>query len=168
MGNPVCVIAQLMRKWVSDKKVSANTLRRLVNWWVPFLGAGIRVQVISADFRYIRVHLKYRWYNRNYVGTQFGGSLYAMTDPWFMMMLIHILGKDYIVWDKGADIDFLKPGTTDVFAEFKVDDNLLLDIKERTREGEKYIFEVPVFVQSKEGQNIAKVIKRVYVRKKSK
>ncbi len=84
----------------------------------PYLGAGVRVQHISADFRHVKVRMGLGWYNRNYVGTQFGGSLYSMVDPFFMLMLMENLGRDYIVWDKAASIDFIAPGKGPVFAEF--------------------------------------------------
>src|ERR1039458_6644721 len=56
-------------------------LRRLVNLWPPFLGAGIRIKHIAPDMKAVDVEMKLRWWNANYVGTHFGGSLFAMTDP---------------------------------------------------------------------------------------
>src|SRR5690625_6218597 len=72
-------------------------LRRLINFWPPMFFAGIKATRISDDFRAIDVSLTLRWYNRNYVGTHFGGSLFSMTDPWYMLMLMHNLGRDYYV-----------------------------------------------------------------------
>lgn len=93
---------------------------RLINYWPPFLGAGIRVQHMSKDMRHIEVVMKLRFWNRNYVNTQFGGSLYAMVDPFYMLMLLHNLGKDYIVWDKAANIQFKNPGRGRVRAIFQL------------------------------------------------
>src|SRR3546814_18159641 len=92
------------------RKVSASTLRRVLNVWPPFLFAGIRVRTISDDYRHARVELRQRWYNRNFVGTHFGGSLFAMTDPFWMIMTMQALGDGSIVWDKAAKIQFVKPG----------------------------------------------------------
>ena len=103
----------------------ARWLRWALNLYPPYLGAGIRVRHIGADWRLVRVKLGLSWYNRNYVGTQFGGSLYAMTDPFFMLMLLENLGADYIVWDKAASIDFVAPGRGPVYAEFRLDDAVL-------------------------------------------
>lgn len=69
-------------------------LRRMVNFWPLFLFAGIKVERIADDWRYAKVRLKLRWYNRNYVGTQFGGSLFSMTDPWWMILVMECLGRD--------------------------------------------------------------------------
>ncbi|MCX4198124.1 DUF4442 domain-containing protein [Methylobacterium organophilum] len=80
----------------------ARFLRWAMNFYPPYIGAGVRVRHISADMRLVQVKMVLRWYNRNYVGTQFGGSLYSMVDPFFVLMLMENLGRDYIVWDKAA------------------------------------------------------------------
>jgi acyl-coenzyme A thioesterase PaaI-like protein len=90
--------------------MNAQLLRRGMGWWPPFLGAGIRVRSFADDFREAVVELKMGRFNRNYVGTHFGGSLYAMTDPFFMIMLLHNLGGDYLVWDKSGSIEYVAPG----------------------------------------------------------
>src|SRR5690606_33616469 len=90
-----------------------------MNFWPPFLGSGISFKVINEESLAFEVRLKLRWYNRNYVGTQYGGSLYSMADPWLMLILIDALGKDFLVWDKAATIRFLKPGLSDVSAKFE-------------------------------------------------
>ena len=99
-------------------KIRQKFLDRLINFYGPYVGAGVKLVHMSKDFREARVEMPLTIYNRNYVGTQFGGSLYAMTDPWYMLMLIKNLGNDYIVWDKGATIDFKRPGRTRVRANF--------------------------------------------------
>ena len=97
-----------MPVWSRARK--ARLLRFAMNLYPPFLGAGIRVRHIAGDFREVRVRMGLNRLNRNYVGTQFGGSLYAMTDPFFMLMLMENLGRDYVVWDKAANIEFVSPG----------------------------------------------------------
>src|SRR5690606_3003950 len=119
--------------------LNPRTFRRLVNLWPPLLFAGIQVTHISEDFRRVDVALKLRWYNRNNVGTQFGGSLFSMTDPWYMLMLMHNLGSDYYVWDKQADIEFIAPGRGKVSAHFHLDDEALARIRANTANGEKYL-----------------------------
>lgn len=147
---------------------SASVFRRLMSLWRPYRGAGIRVTHIAPDFRHIQVTLKRRWWNTNYVGTQFGGSIYAMTDPFYMLMLLNNLGGEYVVWDKGATIDFVHPGKTALFAEFRIDEALLNQVKAKTSGGEKYIFDLPVEVRDATGELIASISKKLYVRKKRK
>ena len=132
----------------------------------PYLGAGVKVEEISDDHKYMRVSLKLRFYNRNYVGTQFGGSIYSMTDPHYMFLLIKNLGPNYIVWDKAAKIEFIKPGKTHLTAEFRLTDDIINNVKQKTDQGDKYIFALPVTIYDKSGETIAKIDKTLYVRKK--
>jgi hypothetical protein len=99
-------------------KFTAGQLRRGMGWWPPFLGAGIRVRTFADDFRDAVVEMKLGRLNRNAVGTHFGGSLYAMTDPFFAIMLMHNLGDRYLVWDKAGAIEYVAPGRGVVHAHF--------------------------------------------------
>ncbi len=91
------------------------------NLFPAYRGTGARVVSISDDYRHIRIKLPLNWRTRNYVGTIFGGSLYAAVDPLYMIMLIKNLGPDYVVWDKAASIRFRKPGKSTLFADFRLD-----------------------------------------------
>lgn len=146
-------------------KLSANHLRFILNCWPPFWGAGIKVDTISSDFSFARVSMAFRWYNKNYMRTQFGGSLYSMTDPFFALMLIHQLGPNYAVWDKHGEINYLKPGKDRVFADFIINAEQLEGIKLATTDNKK-IF--PVFhteIYDKTQQVIATVKKTLYVKR---
>lgn len=141
-------------------------LIRLLNLYPPYLFSGIKVVDYNDDFTYFKVRLKLTWYNRNLVGTVFGGSLYAMCDPFFMFILLINLGEQYIVWDKAAHIDFQKPGKGTVFAEFSISKEDISKVKEEVDELGKKVFTFPCEVRGKEGQVIAKLHKDVYVRRK--
>ena len=146
--------------------MKANTLRRIVNLWPPFLFSGIHVNRISPDYREAEVQLKMHWYNRNYVGVHFGGSLFAMSDALYMLMLINVLGKGYYVWDQRASIDYLKPGRGTVTAHFRLDDTVLAKIYANTAAGEKYLPVFPVDITDAKDEVIARVMKTLYIRKK--
>jgi len=158
------MLAQLLKKHANN--MPPNLLRHLGNWWRPFRGAGIKIAYVSPDYRDVRVEMQLRWYNRNYVGTHFGGSLYSMTDPFFMMMLINNLGKEYIVWDKGAKIEFVKPGRGKVSVHFEFNEDELATIKAKADEHGKYVFDRPVQVVDEKGEVVANVMKTLYVRRK--
>jgi len=121
---------------------------------------------VSANYKEIIVHMKMRWYNRNYVNTHFGGSLYAMTDPFFMVMLIQVLGKQYIVWDKAVHIDFIKPGQGKVTARFIIKEEQIDNILEKTADRQKYLPEFSVDIKDEAGDTVARVTKTLYIRKK--
>lgn len=141
-------------------------MKLLLNIWPPFLFTGIRVVDVSEDFRQAKVRLKLNIFNQNAVGVHFGGSLYAMTDPFYMLLVMARLGKDYIVWDKSADIDYIKPGKGTVTAEFIITDALIADILAQTAQGEKYLPEIPVYVKDAQGEIVAKLNRKLYIRRK--
>lgn len=145
----------------------ARWLRLAMNLWPPFRGAGIRVQHIAEDYRSVSVALSLGRLNRNYIGTHFGGSLYAMTDPFYMLMLIHLLGRDYTVAHAGARIEFLAPARGTVHAHFTVTDAQLADIRAATVAGEKYLPEYAVEVTGAGGQAVARVTHVLHVRRKA-
>ena len=136
-----------------------------INLWPPFLGAGIRVQHIAPDFSQIVVALKMGLFNRNYVGTHFGGSLFSMTDPFYMLMLMHRLGRGYVVWDRAARIEFLHPAKGTVTARFTLDDATVEAVRAATAGGEKHLPVFTVEVVDADGAVCARVEKTVYVRK---
>ena len=143
-----------------------STLRHAFNFWPPFLFAGIHVTRLSADWRAARVELRMRPWTRNYVGTHFGGSLFAMTDPFWMILVKECLGNDYIVWDKAAEIEFVKPGKGTVHAEFHVEDSVLDEIRAATANGEKTLRWLSVEVIDRQGDVVARIRKQIYVRRK--
>jgi acyl-coenzyme A thioesterase PaaI-like protein len=146
---------------------SSHALRRWTNLWPPFLGAGIRVKYIAPDMKSIDVEMKLRWWNTNYVGTQFGGSLFAITDAFYMLMLMANLGPDYIVWDKAASIRYRKPGRGTVRAEFRLTDAQIDDVREKVKTLPKYepVFKVEV-KDAEQGIVIAEVERLLYIRRK--
>jgi hypothetical protein len=143
-----------------------HALRRWINLWPPFLGMGIRVKNIAPDMKSVDVEMKLRWWNANYVGAHFGGSLFAMTDAFYMLMLMAHLGNEYIVWDKVATIRYLKPGRSTVRAEFRLTDAQVDDIREKLKSLIKYEPVFTIQIKDEQGTVIAEVDKLIYIRKK--
>ena len=141
--------------------------RQVMNLWPPFLGAGIRVKRIAPGWREIDVEMKLRRWNRNYVGTHYGGSLYSMTDPFYMLMLIENLGRDYIVWDKSASIRFRRPGTGTVNASFRLSDEQIQEIRKALETEEKIDRTFAVEVKDELGTVVAEVQKLIHVKRKA-
>lgn len=140
--------------------------KALINCYPPYLGAGIRVTHVSRDYRELAVCMKLRFYNRNYVGTHFGGSLYAMIDPFYMLMLMQVLGRGYVVWDKAAAIEFWKPGRGTVRARFRLTDAMITEIRARTRDGAKYLPQFIIDIIDRDDEVVARGFKTVYIRRK--
>ena len=137
-----------------------------MNLWPPFMGAGIKVEHIGKDYKTARVRLRMGLANRNIVGVHFGGSLFAMTDPFFMMLVQHQLGRSYVVWDQAAKIDFLKPGRGTVYAEFQVTDEQIKEILQAAASGDKVLKDFVVDVKDASGDVVAHIVKTLYIRKK--
>jgi acyl-coenzyme A thioesterase PaaI-like protein len=141
-------------------------LRLVMNLWPPFLGAGIRVLTISPDWRYAKVRLRCGLFNRNYVGTHFGGSLFAMTDPFWMILVLRHLGKDHVVWDKRGEIEFVAAVKEPVYCEFRVDDALLESLRAQAANGDRVLHWCETTVATASGEVVARVRKQLYVRRK--
>lgn len=142
-------------------------IRRFINLWPPFLGAGIRVTRLQPDWRAIDVEMKLRFWNTNFVGTHYGGSLYSMTDPFYMLMLIENLGRDYIVWDKSASIRFRKPGKGKMRASFRLTEDEIESIRQQLQSREKVEPAFRVEVRDESGELVAEVQKLLHVRRKN-
>ena len=140
-------------------------LLRFINIWPPIAAAGIHVRW-AADMKSADVTMKLRPWNRNFVGTHYGGSLYSMCDPFYMLMLIQNLGPEYIVWDKSASIRFRKPGKGTVRAHFEFTDAQLDDIRGQLKTLPKYEPTYTVEVKNEAGEAVAEVQKTLHIRKK--
>lgn len=137
-----------------------------MNLWPPFLFAGIRVVELSDDYRYVKVRLRMHRWNRNYVGTHFGGSLFAMTDPFWMLLVLHHVGRDHLVWDQAGEIEFVKPGRGTVYAEFRLTDEHLDEVRSLTAEGGKALVWFATDVVDESDEVVARTRKQVYARRK--
>ncbi len=147
-------------------KLAQKFSKKLVSIYPPYRGAGIKVR-FSPDGTRITSEMKLRWYNRNYMGTHFGGSLYSMCDPHFMWLLIDHLGPDYIIWDRSATIHFKKPGKGRVRACFHIPGEEYQEIRSRADRGETVYPLFKTEVIDKEGNIVAIVEKELYVKKKA-
>lgn len=143
-----------------------SPFRRLLNLWPPFLFNSIRVLELSRDWTHARVVLRLRPWNRNYVRSQFGGNLFAMTDPFWMLLAMHRLGSDYYVWDKAGAIDFVTPGREDVYASFQLTDAMVEELRMAAAEGDKVLRWFETEVATASGEVVARVRKQLYVRLK--
>jgi len=145
----------------------AEALRTGINGYGPYTGAGIEVVHLAEDASEVRVSMPLTEGNANLVGTQFGGSLYSMVDPHLLILLMQRLGREYVVWDKSATIDFLRPGTTTVHATIRVEDEQLDEIRRRTEAGAPYLPEWTLTITDDEGKAVARVKKVLWVRRQT-
>ena len=139
-------------------------LIKKINWYPPYLGMGIRVRSKRDDFTRFEVELRARWYNRNLFGTHFGGSLYAMSDPFFVFIITMNFGRGYVVWDKSANIDFIKPAKGTISGVFEISQTRLEEIRAEVDKLGKNTYHFDAELINEVGEIVARVRKEVYVR----
>jgi len=147
-------------------KITPRRLAVGMSLWAPNLFSGIRIRRFSQDWTHATVELHVNLITRNYVKTAFGGSMSAMTDPYFFMLVMHQLGRDYVVWDTRGEIEFLKPGRGVLTAHFRVPEAKIAEIRERARDGAKVLEWFETDITDRDGDVVAKVRREVYIREK--
>jgi hypothetical protein len=150
----------------NNSKFNVRLLAFLWNFWFPFLGTGIRVLEIQPDFSMMYVKLAHRFWNINYLGYHYGGSIYSMCDPFYMVMWQRILGKECFVIDKAAKIEFLSPGKGDLFVRFELSKADIDEIRERLRIEKKFDWHRILSIEDNDGNKIAQVEKVLSLRRR--
>ena len=150
----------------SKRHAGRMWLMKIVNLYPPFLGAGIRVRRCGPEKRGFEVRMRLTAFNRNVVGTHFGGSLYAMCDAFFALILIEQLGPGYVVWDKAAVIRFVRPGRGTVRAVFEIAPERIAEIRRAAETGAVVEPELRAVVLDESGEVVAEVDKTLYVRRR--
>jgi acyl-coenzyme A thioesterase PaaI-like protein len=159
-------MASTSQGFYSRIRLSPNVLRWLMNCWPPFLALRVHIEHIAPDWHHLRVRMKLGLRNRNFVGTHFGGGLFAMVDPFCMIPMMQILGKDYVVWDKAGRIDFIAPGRRTVFADIRFTPAQVAEARAKTAGGARFEPTFAIDILDDEGTLVARVEKTLYIRKR--
>ena len=127
-------LAKIASKFISKSKV----MKYGFNLSPMYRRTSAKVLYISEDFSKIKIKLPYSYKNANYVNTIFGGSMFSAVDPFPMTQLMNLIGDDYVVWDKAAEILFRRPAKEDLYAEFTYTFEELNEIKKRAVENNEF------------------------------
>ena len=144
--------------------IGADRALKLMALYPPYLGAGVKVDAVDPGLRSLTVSMRLTRWNKNAVGVHFGGSLYSLCDPWFMLLLMIRLGPGFIVWDKSASIDFRRPGRGRVRATFAIDDAWLDALRGEVGEHGKALPRLQVDVVDDDDAVVCRVEKLISVR----
>ncbi len=144
-----------------------NKFLKLMSYWPPFFASGIKVKIVGDNKDQFLVSMPLRIYNKNYVGTHYGGSLYSMCDPFYMLILMEKLGREYLVWDKAAHIQFKKPGKGKVSAHFIISDEEVQSIRQEVESKGKWEPLFTIEVKDESNEVVAFVEKKLWVKKKT-
>ena len=154
----------------THKSMPESWESRLMRWsfslFVCYAGTGGRVTYIASDWREMRVEVPLSFWTRNIVGTIFGGSMFGATDPMFMFMLMKILGKDYIVWDKAGSIRFKKPGRSTLYGQFVIAESDLQEIHAALVDQPKTERTFQANLVDKNGEIHATIERLIHIRRK--
>lgn len=159
-------VSKFMIPTFASLRIGPKFLQRFMRIWPPYFGAGIKPVYIAEDASRSVVTHKPNLLTRNLVGTAFGGTMLAMTDPFFMFAGVYGLGKEYLVWDVGVEAKFIKPGRGKITADMQVSEETLELIRSNTANGEKYLHWFDVDITDEQGEVVANIRRQVYFRKK--
>lgn len=126
-----------------------------------------RITFVSKDLHIVKVKISLTYKNKNYVGSMFGGSLFSATDPIYMIQLIQILGKDYVVWDKATEIKFKKPVYKNAFAIFEFTENELEFIKSKVASENEVNHVKKLYITDENNLIYSELDKTIYISSKS-
>ena len=152
---------------IDDVRITPRRLAIGMSLWIPNLFQGIRVRRFAPDWTSADVELHVNFFTRNFVGTAFGGSMQAMTDPYYFMLAMHQLGRDYVVWDTRGEIEFIKPGRGVLRARFELSREHADQLRERARGGAKVLEWFETEITDASGETVARVRREVYIREKN-
>ncbi|MDH5527467.1 MAG: DUF4442 domain-containing protein [Nitrospirota bacterium] len=149
-----------------SESLKSRMERWVLNLWPCYRGSGGRISYVRHDYTRVRVRIPLTWRTRNYVGSIYGGSMYGAIDPIYMMMLIRILGPDYTVLDKAADVRFKKMGKTTLWADFHLTEDELQTIRDTLQTQEKLDREYMVELKDADGVVHTQINKVIHIRKR--
>jgi acyl-coenzyme A thioesterase PaaI-like protein len=156
----------MFSRFVQSKRMPHAIYWRMFNIWPALRGTGMRVTRATSDWTELDVRLKLSWRTVNYVGTIFGGSIYAAVDPFYMVMIIRQIGDDYVVWDKSARVTFKRPGTETLYAEFRVPASEVEDLKREADEVNSFDRTYWIDLKDADGKVYATVEKVIFIARK--
>jgi acyl-coenzyme A thioesterase PaaI-like protein len=153
----------------TNKKESSRSawMRRAFNFWPCIFCSGGKVTFIAGDYKELHVSLKLGIRTRNRVGTVYGGSIYSSVDPYYMLLFMEILGKDYVVWDKAASVKFVRPIATKVKCRFLITNELVEHVKQQISLNNEYSFDLPLEFIDDDGKVYATFTKSIYAANKN-
>jgi len=134
------------------------------NWSPMYRRSNARILAVSKDLMKIEIRLPLTYKNVNYMNSMFGGSMFAAVDPIPMIQLVSILGKEYVVWDKSAEIYFKRPAKENLFATFEFSNEEVEEIKSRVKSEKEISISKSTILTNKIGDTVyCEVKKTIYI-----
>jgi hypothetical protein len=123
---------------------------------------------VSEDLLHVKIIVPLSYKNKNYVNSIFGGSMFSAVDPIPMIQLLSIMGNDYVVWDKSAEIIFKKPAKENLYADFDFSEKELAEIREQVAEKKEIdVIKTTQLTNKEKTQVFCEVRKTIYIADKA-
>lgn len=141
----------------------ATLFRVLFNMSPMYKRSCGKIIFASEDLHVVNIKIPLSYKNKNYVGSIFGGSLFAATDPIYMIQLMQILGKDFVVWDKKTNIKFKRPAYEHAFATFEFTTSEINEIRQKVEAENEVDYTKILHITDKNGTIFAELDKTLYI-----
>jgi acyl-coenzyme A thioesterase PaaI-like protein len=147
--------------------ISENTLKWLMRLYPPMLFQRIWVKKIHKDFRGIDVKINKSLFTTNLGNSIFGGTIFSATDPFYALLFGQLMqhkGFKITVWLKSAQIQYIKPGRTDLFYTISISDPMISEVEYLLKTEGKSVKAYPIEIFNRDGELCATAINEVYIR----
>lgn len=158
-------LSRITRKYAKDKE--HHFFKWFFNLSPMYRRTTGRLLYVSPGFLRVDVRIKRSYKNKNYVGTIFGGSLFAATDPIYMVQLIQILGNEYVVWDKSSRVHFKRPAVNDAYTAFEFTEEEIVSLKDEVKQTKELDLVKKLELKGKDGTLYCEIEKTIYVADKA-
>jgi len=148
-------------------KVSENALKWVMRLYPPMLFQRIWVKKIHKDFKGIDVKINRSLITTNLGNSIFGGTIFSATDPFYALLFGQIMqhkGFKITVWLKSAEIQYIRPGRTDLYYTLIITDQMIEDAEKALASEGKFIKAYPIDIFDTSGELCATALNEVYVR----
>lgn len=133
----------------------------------PMLFQRIWVKKIHKGFTGVDVKINRSFFTTNLGNSIFGGTIFSATDPFYALLFGQLMqrkGFKITVWLKSAEIQYLKPGRSDLNYTIVVDDGMIADAENALRIDGKFVRTYPIDIFDTSGELCATALNEVYIR----
>jgi hypothetical protein len=148
-------------------KISENTLKWLMCFYPPMFFQRIWVKKVHLGFKGIDVKINRSLFTSNLGNSIFGGTIFSATDPFYALLFGQIMqhkGYKITVWLKSAQIQYIKPGRTDLFYTITISDEMIADAEKTLQTEGRFVKMYPIEIFDRQGELCATALNEVYIR----
>ena len=138
-----------------------------MRFYPPLFFQRILVTRFDKGFRGAEVKIKKSFFNKNYNGSIFGGTIFSAADAFYPVLLYQVLthkGYKIRAWSHSLAIRFRKPAKTDLHFKINLSDEIIDDCEQVLNTIGKYRRTFPIEIYDKNEVLCVSVLIKVYIR----